>query len=188
MKLLTAAITTILLSACASAIPPGILPGSMTIERSGFDDRQYVRASPGWVSSLKPQKMDALLGGPFKIGAIVHSELGTMLIVRVAEITSITQLEVRIDGITHDLKKYGRTDITTSLDNRYETKNSKGSFHIAPFLLERMVSGDGGVFIRVTTSKGYLEGDFSKSCESRWPDRACIAIRKMLSEARRVGL
>ena len=186
MKLLIAAIVAILLSACVP--PPGTSPGSITIERSGFDDRQYVQASPGWVPSLKPQMMAALFGGPFKIGAIVHSKLGTMLIVRVEEITRITQLEVRIDGVTHDLKKYGLTDIKTSLDNPYETKNSKGSFHIAPFLLERMVSGDGRVLIRVTTSKGYIEGDFGKSCESRWPDRACVAIRKMLAESKRVGL
>ena len=182
MKLLTAALAAILLSAC---LPPGT-PGSIEIVKSGFDDRQYVLAYPGWVPSLKPQMMGALFSRPgeFKIGAIVHSETGTMLIAHVDGITLVTQLEVRIDGVTHDLKEYGFTDMETSLDYTY----SERRFHIAPFLLERMVSGDGKALIRVTTSEGYIEGDFGKSCESQWPDRACIGIRKMLAEARQVGL
>ena len=68
-----------------------------------------------------------------------------------------------------------------------QARNYSFRFFIERSLLERMTSGE-RAWVRVTTGKGYLEGDFGASCVSRWGDRACVAVRKMLPEAARLGL
>ena len=183
MKTVAVSLSLLLLAAC---VPGG--PGSISVEQSRFDDRRYVRAEPGWVDSLDSGVMDSLLGGPFKVGAMVHSELGTLLIVRVDEITRITEVGVRVGEDIYKLKKLGLTEIETSFDDAYDIANSEAGFYIDRSVLERMTSGGETAWIRVTTGKGYLEGDFGKTCASRWPDRACIAVRNMLTEASRLGL
>ena len=182
------AITLAISITVAACIPPGTLPGSVEVGKSRFDGRQYVRVAPGWVASLNGKNLDAVFGGPFKVGAMVHTELGTVLVVRVDDTTRITGVEVRVDEVIHELDKYGSTKIETSFDDPYDIKNSEGAFTIDIALLERMTSGAGNVWVRVTTGDGYLEGDFGKTCSSRWPDRACIAVRKMLAEAKRLEL
>ena len=182
MKRVTACISLVLLAAC---VPGG--PGSVSVEESRFDDLRYVRAEPGWVDSLDAGALDSLLGGPFKVGALAHSEAGTFLIVRVDDITRIIEVEVRVGEDIHKLEKLGLTEMETSLDNPYDIANSEAAFHIASSVLERMTSGE-RAWIRVSTSKGYLEGDFGKTCASQWPDRACVAVKSMLAKAVRLSL
>ncbi len=93
--------------AMTACIPQMRLPGSVEIGSSRFDDSQYVRAEPGWIASLESGVSDALLGGPFKVGAVVHSNLGTMLVVRVDAITRISAAVVRVDNDFHELEKLG---------------------------------------------------------------------------------
>ena len=155
------------------------------VEQSRFDGRQYVRAAPGWVHSLEPGR-SGYLGGPFKLGAMVHSD-GSFLIARVDEITRITALEVRVGDQVYDLEKVGWTDLETSFEDPYDTANSEARFRVDLRLLRQMTMG-GRVLVRVTTGEGYREGDFGATCALRWPDRSCVAVRKVLAEARRLGL
>ena len=173
------------LTAC---IPDGVLPGSIETETSKFDNRKYVRAEPGWVSSLEQGTLDGLFGGPFKIGAIIHSEVGAMLLARVDDITRITGVEIMVDGITHKLERSGLTEFTLSSESRFDITHSESVFSIDTDLLRQLVSGTGTAWMRVSTGSGYLEGDFGETCSSQWSDWACVAIRNALAEAEEIGL
>ncbi len=168
----------------AACIPAGTLPGSLEVTKSKFDDRQYVRAEPGWLKAIGPQGVGTLLTGPtFKIGALIHSERGVSLVARVEKISRITGLEVNVNGQVHNLRKQGRTDFTTSADRTFHSTHSRAHFAASLELLRQMTAGTGKVFVRVTTGDGYVEGDFGAGCDSQFSQMGCVAIRNALEKA-----
>lgn len=174
----------------AACIPAGTLPGTLEVTKSKFDDRQYVRAEPGWVEAIGAQGLTAgvLMQSQFKIGALIHSEGGSSLVARVEGITRITGLELNVNGRIHELKREGLTEYTHGLENRFTTTHSRAHFNVSMDLLRQLTSGTGKALVRVTTGKGYMEGDIGAGCSSQWRDRACVAIRNALAKAKAVGL
>ena len=162
--------------------------GKVEVVESKFDGQSYVLVGPGWTKNLERRALDGIFGGDLKVGAMIHSELGAFLILRVDAIVSITGAEVLIgDSSPVALTKAGRTDVETGSENRFDITHSEASFQISAELLKAMASG-GKAWIRAHTSEGYIEADFGATCASRWGDRACVGLKKAMNEAKALGI
>ena len=163
--------------------------GKVEVVQSQFDGLTYVVVGAGWTKNLDRKPLGGTLGGNLKVGAMIHSEHGTMLVLRVDEIVRILEAEVLVgDAQPVALQRYRETDIELSSETRFDITHSEASFRIAPELLQEMTSGQTRAWIRAHTSDGYIEADFGQSCKSRWPDRACIGIRKAIAQAKQLDL
>ena len=173
-------------SAC---VVPGYTPGSSVVTESRFDDRRSLRTEPGWITRIGGSDGNPFSHSPAKIGALFTSQDGVFLVARVEGIARITGLEVKVEGRVLDLRKRDLTRFhVEDPDGDFYSTHSRAYFSVDPNLLERMTNPTGPVLIRVSTSEGYIEGDFASGCSSKWPDRACVGIRKALSEAKSMNL
>ena len=163
--------------------------GKLEVVESQFDGTVYVAVEPGWTRNLRRNPLGGILGGDLKVGAVIHSELGTLLVVRVDEILRILEVELLVgDSPPVKLERLGKTDIELEAENRFDITHSEASFRIDYALLHDMVSGDMRAWVRAHTSEGYIEADFGETCKSRWRDRACVAVRRAVEKAKDLGL
>ena len=164
-------------------------PGKVEVVRSQFDGVTYVAVGPSWTKNLTRNSLGGILGGDLKVGAVIHSESGVSLVLRVDEILRILEVELLVgDAPPVTLERLGTTDVDLEAENRFDITHSEASFQIPHKLLQDMVSGDVRAWVRARTSEGYIEADFGETCKSRWRDRACVGVRRALEKAKELGL
>ena len=164
-------------------------PGKVEVVRSQFDGMTYVSVGPGWTKKLDGNSLGGIFGGDLKVGAMIHSELGALLVLRVDEILRILGVELLVgDAPPLKLERMGATDIELEAENRFDITHSEASFRISHTLLQDMASGERRAWVRAHTSEGYIKADFGGTCKSRWRDRACVGVRRALEKAEELGL
>lgn len=139
--------------------------GKLEVVRSQFDDTTYVAVGLGWTKNLRRNALGGILGGDLKVGAVIHSELGASMVLRVDEILRILEVELLVgDAPPVMLERLGTTDIELEAENRFDITHSEASFRISHKLLRDMASGDVRAWVRTHTSEGYIEADFGGTC------------------------
>ena len=174
----------LLLSGCAGRGGPGSVHVAAISDLDGTT--QFVTAAPGWVAEPSAASV-GLLGGPFKVGATVAPDYA-MLLVRLEHIHGADELELMVGTDRFRLQRFRRADVDVdgwSSDGAL-LGYSETRYSVERAVLDRMVAGE-RVIVRVEARGAVLEGDFGVTCRSRWPDRACVGITKMLEEAARLG-
>ena len=180
MKTLALCLSLLVVSGC---VPWGA--GSTVASRPAFDSRAYVRVAPASVAHVG--FLPVAFAPPFRIGAIVHSTLGTVLLVHLRGIGAIDHFEVRMGDEVHVLREVGLTDVETGFVQPFALEPHETSYYIDRALLVRMVSGE-PARIRLLTATALREGDFAATCGSLLPGRACPSVRCLIEKAGRLGL
>ena len=161
----------------------------MEVVRSADSDAVLVSVEPGWARNLRPKPMEEFVGSDLKIGAAVHSELGSMLLLRVDDICGIVGAELML-GVDAPiaLHRYGKTEVALAHETRHDVTHSTAAFLISDENLRRMASGEGLAWVRAHTSKGVIEANFGATCGSQWAHHACGAVSRAIKRAKETGL
>jgi len=159
------------------------IPGSLAKEFSLVDGSGYIKAQPGRMP-LIGKKALGLLGGDSSellIGAVRYNNGRTHLIALVYDILRIESLTINFDGKISSYRAASETEINLEHEGHLLT-HSLNKFLVPEELVRAMVSEDTEkIYMKLFTSEGYIEGDFGASCESKFRDRSCIAIRNFLT-------
>ena len=178
---LLAAVWTALIAFALSGCSPS-KPGMFREEFSSYDGVTRHTMNPAALGSPEGGIMSTMLLGLYYAGdpdwIFINAE--------VFGVALIEKMGVNIDGDIVELLPEGGA-ISTDVDidaSEYRIASSKARFEVAPELIRR-INGAEKVLVRLHTSEGFVDGDFSAQCGKSiagLSTTVCDGFAKFMSE------